>query len=193
MPFWTLLMARHALGERVIGSQWIAIAFAFCGLVLILEPWSLKAALGAKALAVAAGAVWAASAVIARRIHADRRTDVLALTAWQMLLGVGPLAALALLAPERALDWQPAFVAALLFHGVITTALGWLLWLYILHHLPAGAASLNTLAIPVIAIVAGWLQLGERPTTFEAAGMGLVALALALLSLRALLHQSAPK
>jgi drug/metabolite transporter (DMT)-like permease len=193
MPFWTLLMARHALGERVIGSQWIAIAFAFCGLVLILEPWSLKAALGAKALAVAAGAVWAASAVIARRIHADRRTDVLALTAWQMLLGVGPLAALALLAPERALDWQPAFVGALLFHGVITTALGWLLWLYILHHLPAGAASLNTLAIPVIAIVAGWLQLGERPTAFEAAGMGLVALALALLSLRALLRQSAPK
>jgi drug/metabolite transporter (DMT)-like permease len=193
MPFWTLLMARYALGERVAGSQWAAIVLAFAGLLLILEPWSLKGALGAKVLAVAAGAVWAASAVVARRIHARHRIDVLALTAWQMLTGAGPLALLALLVPERPLDWQPAFVAALLFHSVITTALGWLLWLYILHHLPAGAASLNTLAIPVIAIAAGWLQLGERPTIFEAAGMVLAALALALLSFRALARQSAPK
>ncbi len=193
MPFWTLVMARFALGERVIGSQWLAIALAAAGLVLVLEPWSLKASLAGKALAVVSGAVWAASAIIARRFHVSGRVDVLALTAWQMLLGAGPLALLAWLAPERAIDWQPLFVGALLFHAVITTALGWLLWLYILHHLPAGAASLNTLAIPVIAIVAGWLQLGERPSAAEWAGMALVALALAVLSLRAVAREIAPK
>lgn len=193
MPFWTLVLARFTLGEQVIGSQWLAVGLAAAGLLLILEPWSLRASLGAKTLAVAAGAAWAASAVIARRLQAGHRGDVLGLTAWQMLLGAGPLALLALLVPERPLDWQPLFVGALLFHSVITTALGWLLWLYILHHLPAGAASLNSLAIPVIAIVAGWLQLNERPSAFEWAGMALVAIALAVLSLRALARQSAPK
>lgn len=193
MPFWTLVMARYALGERVIGAQWLAIGLAAAGLVLVLEPWSLKASLAGKALAVVSGAVWAASAIIARRFHVSQRADVLALTAWQMLVGVGPLALVAWLAPERPIDWQPLFVGALLFHGVITTALGWLLWLYILHHLPAGTASLNTLAIPVIAIVAGWLQLGERPSAAEWGGMALVALALAMLSLRAAAREIAPK
>ena len=52
----------------------------------------------------------------------------------------------------------------------------------ILEVLPAGTASLSTLAIPVITVFGAALQLGEIPASNEIQGMLLVAAALALLS-----------
>ena len=51
-----------------------------------------------------------------------------------------------------------------------------------LRSLPAGAAAMGTLAVPVVGVVASWMQLGERPTAVEAAGMGLIIAALAVLA-----------
>jgi drug/metabolite transporter (DMT)-like permease len=62
----------------------------------------------------------------------------------------------------------------------------WLLWLFGLRSLSAGAAGLGTLATPVIGVAAAWLQLGERPTAGEAAGMVLIVGALALVTVRGL-------
>ena len=90
MPFWLLLLAWAFLGERLRGAQWLAVALALCGLVLVLEPWALQSA-SAGALAVAAGACWAASAVVVKRLQARREVDVLSLTTWQMLFGSLPL------------------------------------------------------------------------------------------------------
>src|SRR5512137_2515969 len=41
MPFWVLLLARLALGERVRGVQWVSVAAALAGLFCILVPLSL--------------------------------------------------------------------------------------------------------------------------------------------------------
>lgn len=57
-----------------------------------------------------------------------------------------------------------------------------MIWMYILDVLPAGTASLSTLAIPVITVVGAALQLGEHPDLHEIQGMLLVAAALGLLS-----------
>ena len=69
---------------------------------------------------------------------------------------------------------------------MLGNALAWLLWLFALRRLSAGAAGLGTLATPVIGVAAAWLQLGERPTAGEAAGMTLIIVALAIVSLRGL-------
>lgn len=190
MPFWTLLFAWPALREHIAGAQWLAVGLALAGLVLILEPWGLRATLFSKMLALLAGMVWAVSTVYVKRIQARGPIDVLELTAWQMLLGGAPLLALAWAVPERSIEWAPPFIGALLFHSVLTTALGWLMWLYVLRTFPAGTASMNSLAIPVIAILAGWLQLGERPTPVELSGMLLIAAALVLLSWHAFLRRT---
>ena len=39
MPFWLLLLAWVFLGERLRGVQWLAVAMAFAGLVLVVRPW----------------------------------------------------------------------------------------------------------------------------------------------------------
>lgn len=42
------------------------------------------------------------------------------------------------------------------------------------------------MAIPVVGVLAAWIQLGERPGALEAVGMGLIVAALAILTARGL-------
>ena len=57
-----------------------------------------------------------------------------------------------------------------------------MMWLYVLHRLPAGTTSMASLGIPVIALVGSAIQLGERPRPSELGGMGLIVIALAIVS-----------
>ena len=183
MPFWVIPMAWWALGERIRGMQWLALAVAAGGLVLILEPWAMHSSLFSNLLAVGGGLTWALSAILAKRLRRDHDFDLLALTAWQMLFGALALCIVALLLPSRPIDATPYFYGALFFNSVFATGLAWLLWLYILQHLSAGMAGLSALGIPLIGVLAGWVELGERPSAAEFAGMLLIGGALALTSL----------
>jgi drug/metabolite transporter (DMT)-like permease len=60
MPFWTLLIARPVLHERVRGLALAAIVFAFAGLLLVVEPWAWHGDLAPKLWAVLSGFGWAA-------------------------------------------------------------------------------------------------------------------------------------
>jgi drug/metabolite transporter (DMT)-like permease len=193
MPFWLLLLAWAFLGERLRGVQWLAVALALCGLVLVLEPWSLEGTFSS-ALAVAGGFCWAASAVVVKRMQARHAVDVLSLTTWQMLLGSLPLVLIAALTWTGGPEWSWQFALALLYNVTLGNALAWFLWLYALRRLPAGAAGIATLATPVIGVTAAWIQLGERPSGGEAAGMALIIAALAIVTARGLLagRQAAP-
>lgn len=186
MPFWVLILAWVLLGERIAGIQWVAVALALCGLVLILDPGDLQGSLESKLLAVGSGIAWAASAIVVKRIHERTEVDILNLTTWQMLFGSLPLAAVALMVRSRPIVWSPEFIGALVFNVIPATAVAWLLWLYVLRVLPAGIAGVGTLATPVIGVVASWLQLGERVDAFETAGVCLILTALFLLTLRGL-------
>ncbi len=175
-----IVFAHFVIHERMRGAQWIAVALAFGGLTLIVAPWELTSLAGS-ALAVTSGAVWALAAVLSKRWPTPG-ADPLLLTAWQLLFGFLSLALLAMLHPHAPVQWTPEFILALAFSTVLATALGWWLWAYVLSHTPAGIAGLNALGIPVIAVLASALQLGERPPPLELAGMALIGIALALLA-----------
>jgi drug/metabolite transporter (DMT)-like permease len=88
---------------------------------------------------------------------------------------------LALLVPERPIEWSATLAAALAFNAVGAMAVATLLWLYILHRLPTTISSLSSLIVPIVGVLAAWFQLGERPSVAEGAGMALILVALALL------------
>lgn len=180
MPFWLLLLAWVFLGERLRGAQWLAVGLAFAGLVLVVSPWHIHGLLPS-VLTVAGGLAWAASALVAKLVHRRHEVDVLSLTTWQMVFGALPLLAVAALTAHHGPDWTPAFVASLTYNVLLANALAWFLWLYALRRLSAGPAGLGTLAIPVIGVLAAWLQLGERPGAVEGAGMALIVGGLVLL------------
>lgn len=180
MPFWMIVFAHFMIHERMRGAQWLSVALAFAGLVLIVSPWKLTS-LGGSLLAVGSGAVWALAAVMSKR-WPTKETEPLTFTAWQLAFGSIPLVLLSFLHPHEAPRWSGEYAIALAYSTVFATAGGWWLWTYVLSHASAGVTGLNTLAVPVIAVIASWIQLGERPPPHELAGMALVGGALALLA-----------
>ncbi|MCP1728261.1 drug/metabolite transporter (DMT)-like permease [Natronospira proteinivora] len=188
MPFWVLGFAALALGERVRDWQWLAVTLALTGLMLLIGPWDPDLRTPGSLLAVGAGAAWGASVVVAKKIPMETRWELIPITAWQMALGVIPLILLLPFVEQPTIDWNAAYIGALLFNILPANALAWLFWLYIVSRLPAGVTGLSALVIPVIGSTAAWLQLGERPSGLEGTGMALILLALTVLSLRGYLR-----
>jgi drug/metabolite transporter (DMT)-like permease len=123
------------------------------------------------------------SVILFKKIPVNTRDELLSLTAWQMLYGCVPLIAAAWLVPERPIEWSGAFIAALSFNAVGGMAIATLLWLYILYTLPATISSLSSLIVPIVGVLAAWVQLGEQPSLAEGIGMILILVALGLLIL----------
>jgi drug/metabolite transporter (DMT)-like permease len=181
MPFWLLMLAWLFLGERLRGLQWPAVAVAFCGLVLVVQPWNIGGALSG-VLACAAGLSWAGAALLVKLLQRRTPCDTLSLTAWQLLFGCVPLLALGVLVEGSVPDWTPVFLACLAYSVLLANAVCWTLWLFALRSLPAGAAGMGTLAVPIVGVLAAWIQLGEAPTLLEGSGMALIIAALTALA-----------
>jgi drug/metabolite transporter (DMT)-like permease len=183
MPFWVLLLAWPLLGEKIRGLQWGAVLLALVGLASILEPWNLQGSKTSMALAVMAGISWALSVVYHKKL--TRRVpdlDLLSFTAWQMLFGSVPIVLFALADFDKPIHWTGTYIVTIAYSVLLANALGWMAWLYALQRLPAGVASMNSMLIPVIAVLASWLQLGERPSLLEMSGMICIILALVMLT-----------
>jgi drug/metabolite transporter (DMT)-like permease len=67
--------------------------------------------------------------------------------------------------------------------AVVSTALCWWLWIYILDKVPAWEASLSVLGTPVVALISSRLVMGEEFKLSEMAGIALIGSGLAMLSL----------
>ena len=186
MPFWVVLIAWPVLGERVRGIQWAAVLLALAGLSLVLGPWHLRGWV-ASVLAVGGGFSWAIATVLFKIIRKRHDVELISFTAWQTLLGSIPLIVVALCVDPTGPTWNASFVAALLYNVIIASAFAYVVWLYVLQSLSAGTAGISSLAIPVVGVVSAWIQLGERPGALEAVGMGLILVALAVLTARGLL------
>ena len=185
MPFWTMLIAWPVLHERVRGAQWVAVALALLGLVLMVEPWHWKGELAPKLWATLSGFAWAAGSVATKYFQRRHSLKLLNLLAWQMVAGIIPLCLIALVYPLPAVEWNGAYVLALLYAGVAATGIGFILWTAILVWLPAGTASLNMFAIPVIALVSSMIAFDERLATTEWLGIASIGAGLAIVSVRA--------
>lgn len=185
MPFWTMIIAWPVLHERVRGSQWFAVACALTGLVLVVEPWSWQGELAPKLWATLSGFGWAAGSVATKYFQRQQRVDMLNLIAWQMVTGILPICLIPLVWPLPDAQWNAVYVSALLYAGVIATGLGFILWTAVLAWLPAGTASLNMFAIPVLALVSSMLVFGERLAATEWLGIAAIGAGLATVSVRA--------
>jgi len=110
---------------------------------------------------------------------------LLNLLAWQMVAGIIPLCLIALVHPLPATEWNGLYVSALLYAGLVATGIGFILWTAVLVWLPAGTASLNMFAVPVIALVSSMIVFDERLSTTEWLGIASIGAGLIIVSVRA--------
>ena len=181
MPFWLLLLAWLFLGERLRSLQWPAVALAFAGLVLVVQPWYLGGALSG-VLACGAGLAWAVATLLVKLLQRHTPSDTLSLTTWQLALGSVPLVLVAVVTESGPPVWTGTFVACLAYSVLLANAACWALWVFALRSLSAGAAGMGTLAVPIVGVIAAWIQFGEAPTLVEGIGMTLIVVALAALA-----------
>jgi drug/metabolite transporter (DMT)-like permease len=180
MPFWAVLLAWWLLGDRPTPRHWLGLALAGLGLLCIIEPWRDMGSASSTMLALAGGVAWAGGTVLSKRMFQRHAPSVLNLTAWQMLLGGVVLGAIALAVPERAIEWNAAFVAGLAYSVLLASSLAWWLWSIVLQRLPTTVASISSLGVPIVSVLLAWLILHEQPSMMELLGIvfvlaGLVA------------------
>ncbi|MDH3319468.1 MAG: DMT family transporter [Betaproteobacteria bacterium] len=178
MPFWVTLLAWPVLGERPSPAQGVALGVGLLGLLLLIQPHGVPGA--PEFLALASGIAWGLGVVVTKRLQSRTGIDTLSLIAWQVLLGGAALTVLAVMFPGPPAVWSAELVLAIVYNGVLVSALGWFLWFWALARLDAGLASFGILAVPVLGALFSAALLGERPGGLELVGMALIVVALAL-------------
>lgn len=180
-PVWTALLQPLVPGERHLGLRgWLGIVAGFAGSALLLSPWRAGQVELVPALVVESTVVvWAATSLWVRRVGAAYHP--LALTVVQMaaggavLLSIAALRGKALVGP---LSWRA--VAGLAFLVVFGSCVAFGAYFYLLQHWDAAKVSSSGFVNPVVAVLLGWLLLGERVTFLMVAGTATVLVGVAL-------------
>jgi drug/metabolite transporter (DMT)-like permease len=185
MPFWVVPLAWWWVHEKPGFTRWLCIVIAAAGFVCVVEPWKPLGAPDSIALALLAGVAWAVATVLSKRLF-QQHPDVspLRLTAWQMLVGTIGLVIVALVMPQRPVDWTGTYIAALLYNGLLSSGVCWVLWALVVQRLSANVAGLTSLAVPVAGVLFAWGLLDERPSQAEWIGVVLIGIALFALQFR---------
>jgi drug/metabolite transporter (DMT)-like permease len=182
MPFWAVLLAWVLLAERPGRWHWVGMALAALGLVCVIEPWKGLGSTASTFLALGAGVAWAMGTVLSKRMFQRHATPPLVLTAWQMLIGAIALGLIAMVVPQRVIDWTPELIGGLAYSVLLASSLAWGLWLIVVQRLPMAISSLSSLAVPVVSVGLAWAILHEQPTSSEAVGIVLILLGLVAVS-----------
>ena len=181
--FFTIGLSMLITRERLKPLQWLALALAVSGIVVIALRTDGSTTLGGLAVTLVAAASWAGGNTVSRRAG---RVDALAYVVWSSLFAVPPLAALswwveggdAIAAGLRAAD--AATWAAVLWQSVGNTLFGYAVWGWLLARHPAATIAPLALLVPVFGMAAAAWWLGEPLPAWKLAAAVLVIGGLAL-------------
>jgi drug/metabolite transporter (DMT)-like permease len=162
-PIVALLVLRHRIGWMVL----TALLIAGVGIYFLTAP---------DAGGLNRGDLWTLITAVVFGGHIvtvtelSKRYDARRLV-WLQLVGttVGVTTAMALLERVR-IVWSPALIGALIFTGVIATALALVLQMRAQRHMSSARASLLLCLEPVFAALTSWLYWGEELSLTQALG-----------------------
>jgi drug/metabolite transporter (DMT)-like permease len=176
MPVWGSLMAYFVLHERINRRSAIGLALCVAGLSVLVYPVaekSMQEPIGLL-LALVCALGWGAGTVYMK--WARIRGDLLAITFWQIMVGVAVFAffyAVFQGAPNfEPLQWRTW--GGLLFNGILGTGIAYFIWFNIIGRLSTAMASLGSLINPVVGVIGAVIILGDRPTIPDWIGFALI-------------------
>ncbi len=169
----TAVLAAAFLGERLTRGTVIALALGLAGVTLIAYPALVGLNVGGLsgvALALTVSVASAAGNVIFKHMRIER--DLLAITAWQLILGSLPLLALsALVERNAAVTWNPEFVGLLLFLALVGTAFVFAAWYWLVQHDDVSRLSVYLFLIPVFGLGIASVVFREAVSLLEGVGV----------------------
>jgi drug/metabolite transporter (DMT)-like permease len=183
MPIWAAMLALPILGERMTPTRAVALAFCVAGMAVLIAPLAGLGIPTGILLALGAAVSWAAGTVYLK--WARLEGDPMAMTIWQLVVGVAAIAVcLIIFEGGLHLNAGARSMFGLIYSGIIGSGLCYFLWFGIVRRLPASTAALGILASPVIGVITAMIVLGERPTWYDAIGFAFMLSASAIVVLR---------
>lgn len=169
MPIITTLLAPYFLNERLTSLKIVGLVSGSIGLLFIMGPqiFSLKASqsLIGQVLIIIAAFFWSSSNIYTKARLSQR--DSIMITSWQLLLGsIMLLSISAITEPFTGLNWTQPVIISLLFNGVCATAFTFAAWFWVLGQIEASVASMALMAVPILGLFFGWIQLNE-PLSYQ--------------------------
>lgn len=191
VPIFTALWTLGLLGERLsaVGAVGILVGFLGVGLIVQPDPNNLLAGDTVGRLIIVGQVVSVSlGGVLVER--AAPSMERVAMTGWSMLLGgiLLHLGSLGTGETATAAALAPTAVGAVVYLGVFSTALAFLIFFSIVSQRGAFEASLVAYLVPIVATVAGVFVLGETIGLLTILGFLVVFVGFALLKRHALVE-----
>jgi probable blue pigment (indigoidine) exporter len=184
VPIWVALLAWPILGERVSPGRALGLTIALCGITFLIGGNGFDASIEKLPglLFALAGAISVALGTVLTK-HFPLAMPPISLAAWQIGLGCLPIAVVGLavehphVAALSSIGW-----ASMLYMTVILFCVSYVCWFAALERLPAATASIGTLMVPTIGVLASVVMLHEpfgiREIAALAVTLGGIALAM---------------
>lgn len=167
------LSAGVSSAERFTARAAAGLVLGLAGVAILVWPKISRGAVGdlrGEVALVLAVIVWSVASVWAK--HATLQLPPFVAAGWQLLAGgVGFFLVAVLLGEPWRARWQWASVLAFGYLTVCGSCLGYGSYLWLLHHVPAARAATFAYVNPVVAVLLGWLLLGEPLGFFVILGM----------------------
>lgn len=183
-PAWTALLSTAARHEDLAAMVWIGITAAVGGMVLVvLGGDGIRfdtATLKGDVLMIAASMTWAAYTVGGRPLI--QRYGAMPVTAWTLWAGTPGLVLLGLpsLAGTDLGAVSGSAWGALVYAGVLSISVAYALWNRGVRRLGNARTALYSNTVPVVALAAAWIGLGEVPSRLQLLGAAVILLGLTL-------------
>ncbi len=190
--FFTALFGWVFLREALSRVQRVAMVFAALALMCFVMA-SVESSAGVRAVTVAgfvfnlgAAAMWAGANIVTRKAQAaNPQFDALGLVVWSCVPAVPVLLLLSWVLDGSAAQsrWLTAGWAgwgAAAYLAALATVVAYVMWTKLLQSYAANRVAPFSLGVPVVGLTAGMVLLNEQVGAWQWAGIGCVALALAV-------------
>lgn len=185
MPVWVAIGGHLLLpGERLTPIRMAGLFLALCGVALAVADRSSGAAnIWGDLLALGAALGWAAIALMVRVTPMQRMRPETQLL-FQVAVSAVVLLALAPLFGPLIRDPRAIHYAGLAFQAFVVVGLGYLMWFWLMTIYQANSVTSFSFLSPVLAVLFGWLILGESIGPQIWGALALVAVGITLINRR---------
>lgn len=165
--------------EAIHRAGWAGVFLSIAGIALVL--WGSSRGLHFDAdtlrgdlIMLLAALAWSVYTVLSSPYV--KKYGTLRVTAFTMWVGTAGLVAIS--TPSLlAQDWGAVTAGAwggLVFSGVLSIALAYILWYYGVRHLGSSRTAVYSNTVPIVALLVAWLTLGEVPTWTQVGGAAMI-------------------